>query len=55
MINRALEGQSEHADKAELVAALRNVLPSDVMMYGISIEAIAATVRRALNRDESEA
>ncbi len=53
-INRALEGQPEHADEAELVAALRNMLSGDVMMYGISVEAIAVTVRRALNR-ESEA
>ncbi len=52
-INGALEGQPEHADEAELTAALRPVLADDVMMYGISIEAIAVAVRRALN-SESE-
>ncbi len=54
-INGALEGQSEHADEGELAAALRDALTDEVMMYGISIEAIAVAVRRALttafNRD----
>lgn len=53
-INRALEGQPQQADEAELAAALRNMLPHGVMMYGISIEAVVATVHRALN-GESEA
>ncbi|MEP7185150.1 MAG: lipoate protein ligase C-terminal domain-containing protein [Rhodanobacter sp.] len=48
-INSTLEGQSEHADEAELATALREVLTGEVMMYGISIEAVAVTVRRALN------
>ncbi len=47
-INRALEGRPTHASEAELTAALQQALTPDVMMYGISPEAIAVTVRRAL-------
>jgi hypothetical protein len=57
-INRALEGQLESADESELIAMLRNALGDDVMMYGISIEAIAITVGRAVDSGfnrESEA
>ena len=50
-INRALEGRSEHADEAALAAAVRDVLGADVMMYGISPEAIAVAVRRALHKE----
>jgi hypothetical protein len=48
-INRVLEGQSADADEAELSAALRQALGADVMMYGISPEAIAVAVRRAVD------
>jgi hypothetical protein len=47
-INRVLEGQPEDADEAELSAALRQALGAHVMMYGISPEAIAVAVRRAV-------
>ncbi|HEV7122616.1 MAG TPA: biotin--protein ligase [Rhodanobacter sp.] len=47
-INRVLEGQPEDAGEAELSAALRDTLGADVMMYGISPEAIAVAVRRAV-------
>jgi len=50
-INRALEGRSEHADEAALAAAVRDVLAADVMMYGISPEAIAVAARRALHKE----
>ncbi|MDW2982092.1 MAG: biotin--protein ligase [Rhodanobacter sp.] len=52
-INRALEGHSEHADEAALAASVRNALATDVMMYGISPEAIAAAVRRALHGESA--
>ncbi|MEO8779279.1 MAG: biotin--protein ligase [Rhodanobacter sp.] len=47
-INRVLEGQQENAGEAELSAAVRQALGADVMMYGISPEAIAVAVRRAV-------
>ena len=50
-INRALEGQSECADEATLAAVVRDALAADVMMYGISPEAIAVAVRRALHKE----
>ena len=50
-INRALEGQPEHADEAALAASVRHALAADVMMYGLSPEAIAVAVRRALHRE----
>ena len=53
-LNRALHGQPETVDESELIASLRGALADDVMMYGISIEAIAVTVRRALNRESEE-
>lgn len=57
-INQALEGQPESAGEDELIEVLRGALDDDVMMYGISIEAIAVTVCRAVNsalNRESEA
>ncbi len=50
-INRVLEGQSEHAGEGELTAALQRALGPSVMMYGISPEAIAVAVHRALQVD----
>ncbi|MBQ4856197.1 biotin--protein ligase [Rhodanobacter sp. B2A1Ga4] len=50
-INGALTGQPEHADEAALAAAVREALAADVMMYGISPEAIAVAVRRALHKE----
>lgn len=50
-INRALEGQSGCADEATLAAVVRDALAADVMMYGISPEAIAVAVRRALHEE----
>ena len=48
-INRVLEGQLEDAGEAELSAAVRQALGANVMMYGISPDAIAVAVRRALH------
>ncbi|MEO9077673.1 MAG: biotin--protein ligase [Rhodanobacter sp.] len=47
-INRTLLGQPAEAGEPELAVALHEALPADVMMYGISPEAIAVAVRRAL-------
>lgn len=54
LLNRALQGQPESVGESELITSLRGVLADDVMMYGISIEAIAVTVGRALNRESEE-
>ncbi|WP_426689552.1 biotin--protein ligase [Rhodanobacter ginsengiterrae] len=54
LIDRALEGQSVDATETELALAVARSLDNDVMMYGISPEAIAVAVRRALHT-ESEA
>ncbi len=48
-INHALEGQPQHADEAALAAVVRSALAADVMMYGLSPEAVAVAVRRALH------
>jgi hypothetical protein len=53
-INAALEGQPEQATETELANAVRGALPPGVMMYGLSPEAIAVAVRRALH-GEAEA
>jgi hypothetical protein len=50
-INATLEGQPLGVDEAALATALRDALPTDVMMYGVSPEAIAVAVHRALNRE----
>ncbi|HEY8682320.1 MAG TPA: biotin--protein ligase [Rhodanobacter sp.] len=47
-INAALTGQPSDASEADLVAALNGALWPEVMMYGLSPEAIAIAVRRAL-------
>ena len=53
-INSTLRGLPADTGEAELAAALHAALGTDVMMFGISPEAIAVAVRRALQR-ESEA
>lgn len=53
-INRALEGQPADVGERALTDAVRAALGNEVMMYGISPEAIAVAVRRALHK-ESEA
>ena len=50
-INRALEGQPWNAGETELAAAIEQGLAHDVMMYGLSAQAIAIAVRRALDGD----
>jgi len=47
-IDAALEGQPADMDDAGLARSIRGALAPDVMMYGISPEAIAVAVRRAL-------
>jgi hypothetical protein len=51
IIDAALEGQPVDADEITLAHAVRDALPADVMMYGLSPEAIAVAVRRALHRE----
>lgn len=51
MINAALDGQPAGADETVLATTLLDALPSGVMMYGVSPEAIAVAVCRALQRD----
>ncbi len=48
-INAALEGFSATAGEAALANAIQSALSADVLMYGISPEAIAVAVRRALH------
>ena len=50
-INRALEGHAANTDEAVLAGVIRTALTTDVMMYGISPEAIAVAVRRAVQAD----
>lgn len=52
-INAALDGQPADASETALTAALNAALPPDVMMYGVSSEAIAVAVGRALNSEYS--
>ena len=49
-INAVLTGQSADVDEATLVAILHGALSPDVMMYGVSPEAIAVAVYRALHQ-----
>lgn len=53
-IDAVLEGQRSDANEAALATAIRHALPPSVMMYGISPEAIAVAVHRALH-GESDA
>lgn len=47
-INQALNGLSMTSTEAELSAAIDAALGSGVQMYGVSSQAIAVAVRRAL-------
>ncbi|OOG52746.1 biotin--protein ligase [Rhodanobacter sp. B05] len=47
-INRTLTGQPAAADQADIAAALHAALGPEVTMYGISPDAIAVAVQRAL-------
>jgi hypothetical protein len=48
-INAALQDQPVQASEAQLASVVNCALPADVMMYGLSPEAIAVAVHRALN------
>ncbi|TBR38784.1 MULTISPECIES: biotin--protein ligase [Dyella] len=48
-INAALEGQPASAGEQALAMTIQQALAADVLMYGISPEAIAVAVRRALH------
>lgn len=47
-INRTLTGQPAAADQADIAASIHAALGPEVTMYGISPEAIAVAVQRAL-------
>ncbi|PWK91987.1 biotin--protein ligase [Fulvimonas soli] len=47
-IDRALEGQPADTGEHALAEAVRRGLPADTLMYGISPEAVAVAVHRAL-------
>ena len=49
MIDRALVGLAVDAGEDEVARRVREALDPEVMMYGISPEAIAVAVRRALD------
>jgi lipoate-protein ligase A len=48
-INAALEGRHADMSQAALIGAISTALPAVAMMYGISPEAIAVAVQRALD------
>lgn len=52
-INAALAGQSADADATALAAAVQVALPAQVRMYGISADAVAVAVRRAIDAAEA--
>jgi hypothetical protein len=52
-INHALTGQPVDAGEAGMAASIQAALGTGVMMYGISPEAIAVAVHRALNMDSA--
>ena len=52
-IDAALEGQPADTTEAALAAAVGSALPVEVMMYGISPEAIAVAVGRALHGEHN--
>ena len=52
-INHALTGQPVDAGEAGMAASIQASLGTGVMMYGISPEAIAVAVHRALNMDSA--
>lgn len=52
-INAALAGQGADADVDALAAVVRAALPAQVRMYGISADAVAVAVRRAIDVAEA--
>lgn len=50
LINAALEGQSASADEAALAGVVHAATGDAVVMYGLSPEAIAVAVRRAVHQ-----
>lgn len=52
-INAALAGQGTDANTEALAAAVQAALPAQVRMYGISADAVAVAVRRAIDAAEA--
>jgi lipoate-protein ligase A len=50
-IDRALDGQPADADAVALADAVRASLPAGTTMYGLSPEAVAEAVRRAVHAE----
>ena len=51
-INAALEGRPAGMSQAALIAVISTALPAAAMLYGISPEAIAVAVQRALDAEQ---
>jgi hypothetical protein len=51
-INAALEGRPADTPHAALAAVITTALPATAMLYGISPEAVATAVQRALGREQ---
>lgn len=51
-INAALEGRPAGMSQAALIGAISTALPAAAMLYGISPEAIAVAVQRALGAEQ---
>lgn len=51
-INAALTGLPMEADVAALAQAVQARLPQNTQMYGVSAEAVATAVRRAIDSEE---
>lgn len=52
-INAAIEGLPADIGQIALTAAIDAALPTDVMMYGLSSEAVAVAVGRALHGEHT--
>ncbi len=48
-INAALDGLASTSSREQITAAIDAALGEDVLMYGLSAEAVAEVVRRALD------
>lgn len=53
VINAALDGMPASSGEQALALTIQQALSADVLMYGISPEAIAVAVRRALHTEDA--
>ncbi len=52
-INQSLSGMPASASEAELATRVQDALGDEVSMYGISAEAVAVCVRRAIDQEHA--